>query len=385
MSPRPNRSPEGGASPAEGKDSPVGLAIDTTFDDTSVAVLRGHREVLANVTLSQYADHAEFGGVVPERASRRHLEAIHPLIARALAEAGALPPAALDYVAVSNLPGLLGAILVGMTVAKSLAYLLDVPLIGINHIEAHPYANILAHGEPDFPALHLVAAGGHTVLIHQRDHFDWEIVGRSVDDAAGECVDKVAKLFGHPMPGGPVVDRMALAHPPGAHAFPRPKLHDGSNDFSFSGLKTAMLYFLRERGALHQDGGEGAPGSANHGSANHGSGRMGSARRVGPLDDEGPILAAFFAAVSEVLVTKTLRAARKLGVGTVTLSGGLAASGKLRGDFREACEKEGLALRVPPPEWCTDNAAMVACLASYRFAVGRFDDLTLEGYPNLPM
>lgn len=346
--------------------APLGLAIDTTFDDTSVALLRGRREVLANLTLSQYADHAEFGGVVPERASRKHLEVIHPLVAAALREGARggppLAPEALDYVAVSHLPGLLGSILVGMTVAKSLAFLLQRPLIGINHIEAHPYANFLVHGDLPFPLLHLVAAGGHTLLIHQEEHFRWRIVGRSVDDAAGECVDKVAKMFGHPMPGGPVVDRLALAHEPGPYAFPRPMLGEPGLDFSFSGLKTAMLYFLRDHG-LPADG---------------------SAAR-GPGPPEGPVLAAFFAAVADVLVTKTLRAAWQLGVPAVTVSGGLAASRKLRQRFEAACADAGLTLYYPPPALCTDNAAMVGCLAAYRYEARRFDDLTLEGYPNLPM
>lgn len=357
--------PMSGAGHANG----LGLAIDTTFDDTSVAVLRGERKVLANLTLSQYADHAEFGGVVPERASRRHLEVIHRLTAKALAQAEQAgepaPLRALDYVAVSNLPGLLGSILVGMSVAKTLSYLLEIPLIGINHIEAHPYANFLAHGEFPFPMLHLVAAGGHTLLIHQREHFRWEIVGRSVDDAAGECVDKVAKLFGHPMPGGPVVDATALAQAPGPYDFPRPKLNDGSLDFSFSGLKTAMLYLLRDMGLL-----EGSkPGTA----------------RVVNTDQEGPLLAAFFEAVREVLVSKTLRAAKRHRVHTVTVSGGLAASAMLRRDFEAACAAQGMRLLYPPPALCTDNAAMVACLGGFRHRAGRCDDLTLEGYPNLPM
>ena len=350
----------------------LGLAIDTTFDDTSIALVYGRRTVLANATLSQYADHAEFGGVVPERASRKHLEVIHPLIEKAMetareearrlaGEAGSPLPeklarldyADLDYVAVSNLPGLMGSILVGMTVAKSLAYLLDIPLIGVNHIEAHPYANFLVHGELPFPLLHLVAAGGHTLLIHAEDHFKWRIVGRSVDDAAGECVDKVAKMFGHPMPGGPVVDRLAVENAPGPYAFPRPLLADPGLDFSFSGLKTAMLYFLR-------DAGDAVP-------------------------EQGPVLSAFFAAVSEVLTTKTLRAAKKLGVPAITVSGGLAASKKLKADFEAAAEKAGLKLYYPPPRYCTDNAAMVGCLAAYRYEAGQTDDLNLEGFPNLPM
>ena len=331
----------------------LGLAIDTTFDDTSVAILRGRREVLANLTLSQFADHAEFGGVVPERASRKHLQVIHPLMERALTEAG-IGFSSLDWVAVSNQPGLLGSILVGMTVAKSLAYLLRLPLIGINHIEAHPYANFLVHGELPFPLMHLVAAGGHTLLIHQEHHFQWKIVGRSVDDAAGECVDKVAKMFGHPFPGGPVVDKLALAHEPAPHRFPRPMLNGPGLDFSFSGLKTAMLYFRRDNDL-------------------GGSGGL----------QEGPVIAAFFEAVTDVLITKTLRAAEKYGVAAVTVSGGLAASIKLRHGFEAACENAGMTLYYPPPALCTDNAAMVACLAAYRHEAGRHDTLELDGRANL--
>ncbi len=327
----------------------IGLAIDTTFDDTSVAILRGRQEVLADCTLSQFADHAQFGGVVPERASRKHLEVIHPLLERALKQAG-VDFGKLDWVAASRMPGLMGSILVGLTVAKSLAYMLKLPLIGINHIEAHPYANFLMHGELPFPLLHLVAAGGHTLLIRQEAHFRMEIVGRSVDDAAGECVDKVAKMFGHPMPGGPVVDRMAMAHEPAAHRFPRPMLNDPGLDFSFSGLKTAVLYFLRDR-----------------------EGEV----------EEGPVLSAFFQSITDVLIAKTLRAAERFKVPTVTVSGGLAASVRLRQAFETACAEAGLRLYYPPPRLCTDNAAMVACLAAYRYEAGLTDDLALEGQANL--
>lgn len=327
----------------------LGLAFDTTFDDTSVALLRGRREILANLVLSQFKAHAEFGGVVPERASRKHLEVIFVLLRRALAEAG-VSLKELDWVAVSNEPGLIGAIMVGVNVARTLSYLLDIPLIGINHIEAHPYASVLAHGELPLPVVHLVVAGGHTLLIHQRDHFDWEIVGRSVDDAAGECLDKVARLFGHPMPGGPIIDRAALEHAPGDFGFPRPMLSKPGLDFSFSGLKTAMAHF----------------------------------RQANPEDiAQGPVLSALFESIADVLVGKTLRAARQLGVSTITVSGGVAASGYLRQRFEAAAKEEGLNLLYPPRQLCTDNAAMVACLASYRFERGLVDDLGLEGFSSL--
>jgi N6-L-threonylcarbamoyladenine synthase len=327
----------------------LGLAIDTTFDDTSIAVLRGRYELLANLTLSQYADHSEFGGVVPERASRKHLEAIHFLIQQALGKA-AIGFQDLHWVAVSNVPGLKGAILVGLTVAKSMAYLLKIPLIGINHIEAHPYANCLIHGELPFPMVHLVAAGGHTLLIHQTDHFQWEIIGRSLDDAAGECVDKIAKMFGHPMPGGPVIDKAALTYPTIAYKFPKPLLRDPHLNFSFSGLKTAVKYYIRD----HE-----------------------------PAIEEGPVMAAAFMSVEEVLIEKTFRAVKKYRTRHVSVSGGLAASRKLKQAFEAAAATRGVNLYYPPPNLCTDNAAMVACLAAHRFEAGKWDDLELDAYANL--
>ncbi len=329
---------------------PICLAIDTTFDDTSVAILKGHDEVLSNLTLSQFKEHEAFGGVVPERASRKHLEVIHPLISEALKQSG-IGFKDIDYLAVSHYPGLLGSLLVGVTVSKSLAYALGKPIIGINHVESHPYACFLSGTPLTFPCLHLVVAGGHTLLMHAKNHFDYEIIGRSLDDAAGECVDKVAKMFGHPMPGGRVVDGYAMQHSGEEFDFPKPLLRKKGFDFSFSGLKTAMLRFRQN----------------NH----------------EKLDQEGPILAAFFRSVSEVLVDKTFFAAESLGVDRISVSGGLAASQKLRQVFTEESFRKGLELHYPSSSLCTDNAAMVACLASFRFQAGLVDDLNLEAYPNL--
>lgn len=329
--------------------STIGLAIDTTFDDTSIAILRGKRELLANLTLSQFHDHEAFGGVVPERASRRHLEVIHPLINHALQKAG-VGLSDLNWIAVSHKPGLLGSILIGLTVAKALAFSLNIPLVGINHIEAHPYGNLLVEDEFPFPLMHLIVAGGHTLLIHQTAHFEWQVVGRSLDDAAGECADKVARLFGLPMPGGKAIDACALEHAPGAYEFPRPLMNDGTLDFSFSGLKTSMKHF-------HD--------------------------RHGDSVERGPVLAAFFEAVGDVLVHKTLAAARRYGVNTITVSGGLSASRRLRQRFEEAAARGGVRLLYPPPQFCTDNAAMVACLAAHYAEAGRFSDLSLRAIPNL--
>jgi N6-L-threonylcarbamoyladenine synthase len=340
--------------------STIGLGIDTTFDDTSVAILRGKREVLANLTLSQYKDHEEFGGVVPERASRKHLEVINQLITLALKEAQ-LDFSGIDYIAVSNHPGLLGSLLVGLTVAKSLAYSLQCPLIGVNHVEAHPYANVLSHGAIPFPVLHLVVAGGHTLLIKANAHFDYKIIGRSLDDAVGECVDKVAKMFGHPMPGGPVVDRAAMEFSGETYDFPRPLLHKNEHNFSFSGLKTAMLRFREKQ----------LENTSTSGNA------------LKQLPEEGPILSSFFQSVVDVLIYKTFKAAEIHGLKNISVSGGLAASRKLRFAFEAEAERKGINLFYPPPNLCTDNAAMVTCLAAHRYEAKQFDDLKLEAFPNL--
>ncbi|MEG3638847.1 tRNA (adenosine(37)-N6)-threonylcarbamoyltransferase complex transferase subunit TsaD [Magnetococcus sp. PR-3] len=328
--------------------SSIGLAIDTTFDDTSVAIIQGHRELLANVTLSQFKDHAEFGGVVPERASRKHLEVIHLLLDQALKTAN-IEYAQLSWIAVSNTPGLLGSLLVGLTVAKSLAMALDIPLIGINHIESHPYANIIEQDLFPLPVVHLIVAGGHTLLIHQEDHFQWQVIGRSLDDAAGECVDKVAKMYGFPMPGGKAVDQASQEHPADLYRFPRPMLDRPNLDFSFSGLKTALRDF----------------------------------QKANPDAPSGPVFSALLDSIGHVLVEKALRAVRQQESQALTVSGGLAASRTLRKRFTERCEQEGITLYYPSPGLCTDNAAMVACLASYRYAAGQVDGLALEGVANL--
>jgi N6-L-threonylcarbamoyladenine synthase len=329
----------------------LGLGIDTTFDDTSVAILRGQQKILANLTLSQYRDHAEFGGVVPERAARKHLEVIHTLIEEACQKAD-VELEDLDYIAVSNLPGLLGALIVGVMVAKTLSFSLKIPLIGLNHVEAHPYAGVLS-GQPfKYPILHLVVAGGHTLLMYARDHFDYEIVGRSIDDAAGECVDKVAKLFGYPMPGGPVVDRFALEQPGTKYDFPSPRIHEPDFDFSFSGLKTALLRFKEQK-----------PEKAER--------------------DQPEVLACFFRSVTCVLIQKTFRALDTYKLERLSVSGGVAASKFLRQAFEAEAKKRGIELWYPPPRLCTDNAAMVTCLGSYRHAAGFFDDLLMDAHPNL--
>lgn len=340
--------------------SAICLGIDTTFDDTSVAILRGKREILANLTLSQYKDHEEFGGIVPERASRKHLEVINFIISKALKEAH-IDFSEIDYIAVSNYPGLLGSLLVGLTVAKSLSYSLECPLIGVNHVEAHPYATVLSHGEMEFPILHLVVAGGHTLLMHAKDHFNYEIIGRTLDDAAGECVDKVAKMFGYPLPGGPLVDKAAQQFSGDEYTFPRPLLNKKDYNFSFSGLKTAMLRFREKNSEIFSR----------------------SANISNSIREEGLILSSFLQSVIDVLIHKTFKAAQNFGLKNISVSGGLAASRKLRSAFEEESSRKEIKLFYPPANLCTDNAAMVACLAAHRYECQQFDDLSLEAFPNL--
>ena len=329
----------------------LGLAIDTTFDDTSVAVLQGERTLLANLTLSQYQDHAEFGGVVPERASRKHIEVIHKLIELALLESQ-IQINQLDYIAVSHCPGLAGAILVGVSVAKSIAYSLQVPLIGVNHVQAHPYANDLVHGRLPHPIIHLVVAGGHTLLLYSQEELDFQILGQSRDDAAGECVDKVAKMFGYPMPGGQIVDQFAVHFPDNAYHFPRPMIDTPDYHFSFSGLKTAMIRFREQNHAILPKA-------------------------------EGPILSSFFKSIADVLIVKTFRACHEFGIQDISVSGGLAASQRLKFLFEKEAKKKKMNLFYPPPQLCTDNAGMVACLASKLFQAGKVASIDLEVMANL--
>ena len=236
--------------------------------------------------------------------------------------------------------------------AKTLSFSLKIPLIGLNHVEAHPYAGVLSGQPLKYPILHLVVAGGHTLLMHARDHFDYEIVGRSIDDAAGECVDKVAKLFGYPMPGGPVVDLCAVENPGSSYKFPSPRIHEPDFDFSFSGLKTALLRFKEQE-----------PEKAKQ--------------------DESEVLACFFRSLARVLIYKTFQALDTYDLKRLSVSGGLAASKFLKEAFEMEAKKQCIELWYPPPKLCTDNAAMVTCLASYRYAARLYDDLLMDAYPNL--
>jgi N6-L-threonylcarbamoyladenine synthase len=328
------------------------LGIETSCDETSAAVVADGTQVLSHVVASQMMEHARYGGVVPEVASRRHVESINIVLRQTLKEAN-LTFSDLGAIAVTNRPGLLGALLVGVTAAKTLAQTLSLPLIGVHHIEAHLYANFLNVAKedhtPDFPAVALVVSGGHTDLFHLRDHGDYVLLGRTRDDAAGEAFDKCARLMGLEYPGGPAIQRAAATGNPKAVPFPRATL-EGTYEFSFSGLKTAVRRYLTP------------PSGEDH------------SHVLLPIPD---IAASFQEAVVDVLVTKTLLAARETGVPRVFMAGGVAANQRLRERMQEACDRAGLSLFYPPITFCTDNGAMIAATGYYHLRAGHVDNLAL--------
>ena len=336
------------------------LAIESSCDETGVAVVVGGRRIEANQVATQVALHAATGGIVPEVAARQQLRWIVPTLEAALDEAQTGWDD-LDAVAVTYGPGLIGSLLVGVNVAKALAVARGLPLVAVNHIEGHIYANWLTDvgadaplpPDPAFPLLCLVVSGGHTQLVLMHDHGRYTLLGQTVDDAAGEAFDKVGRLLGLPYPGGPAISAAAESAEP-ATRFPRARTA-GPYDFSFSGLKTAVLREVE-----------------------------GYRSRGEPIPVDG-IAAAFEEAVVDALVTKTVAAARDHGVAAVALGGGVAANRALRAILRERVEADGLPLLVPRPAWCTDNGAMIGAAAGFRFAAGDRADASLEAIPNLAL
>jgi N6-L-threonylcarbamoyladenine synthase len=314
------------------------LAIETSCDETSAAVVRDGT-VLSNTISSQTLLHAEYGGVVPELAAREHLKNFLP-VARAALQTAGISPTQLDAVAATQGPGLAIALLVGFNAAQAVAFALNKPFIGLNHHEAHLYSPWISGDPPvaDFskfqPNVSLIVSGGHTLLVLVESELKHRVLGGTIDDAAGECFDKAGKLMGLSYPAGPEIDRLAEQGNPSAHNFPRPLLHEPGDDFSFSGLKTSVRYFLRDHPALLEE-----------------------PKKVSDL------CASVQAAIVEVLVKKTIQAARRNNVRCVTASGGVTCNRALRHELKRACEREGFDLRLAPPSLCTDNAAMIGILA----------------------
>ena len=323
------------------------LGIDTSCDETAAAVVVDGREILSNIISSQIDLHRKYGGIVPELASRKHVESINYIVDQAMLESG-IGFEDLQAIAVTNRPGLIGALLVGVASAKSLAYAHDLPLLGINHIEGHIYANFMVHEELPFPHVCLTVSGGHTLLVDVQAGWRYEVLGGTLDDAAGEAYDKVAQYLGLGFPGGKVIDDLAKQGDPAAIEFPRPMLDSGDYQFSFSGIKTAVRYYVENAKS---------------------SGRM------PPIED---IAASFQAAVVDVLVRKTIRAAQEKNAKAITLTGGVAANSQLRALMSEAADSLGATVYYPPINLCTDNGAMIAGIAYHQYQTGQRDALDLN-------
>jgi N6-L-threonylcarbamoyladenine synthase len=329
------------------------LGIETSCDETAVAVVEDGR-VLSNLIGSQVDLHERFGGVVPELASRAHVEALNPMMEEALEQAGSRF-SDLDGVAVTVGPGLVGALLVGMAAAKSVAFATGAPLVGVNHLEGHIYANFLEHGPPEPPYVCLVVSGGHTMLVHMEEEHRYRLLGQTLDDAAGEAFDKIARFIGLGFPGGPALDKLSRTGDPEAIRFPRAMAESGDYDFSLSGLKTAVLRHVKaERGA---------------------------GREV----DLADLAASFQEAIVDVQVAKTMRAAKETGAKTVLLGGGVVANTRLRERMERAGAKEGVRVLFPSIELCTDNGAMIARAGGSRLERGERTPFDVGADPALEL
>jgi len=315
------------------------LGIETSCDETAVAVVQDGPIIRANLVASQTDLHARFGGVVPEVASRAHVQALNPLIDEALDRAGCRF-ADLDGVAVTVGPGLVGALLVGIAAAKAVAFAIGADLIGVNHLEGHIYANFIEHGPPEPPYVCLVVSGGHTMLVHMPEEHRYRVLGQTVDDAAGEAFDKIARFMGLGFPGGPALDRLAKEGNPDAIAFPRAMIDTGNYDFSLSGLKTAVLRHVKAE------------------------------RAAGREPEPADLAASFQEAIVDVQVSKTMAAAKEHRVKAVLLGGGVVANTRLRERMEKAGAEAGIGVQFPSPELCTDNAAMIAVAGASRLARG---------------
>lgn len=330
------------------------LAIESSCDETSAAVVKNGREVLSNIISSQIATHKIYGGVVPEIASRKHIEAIDWVIDAALEEAE-IDKRDINAVAVTYGPGLVGAVLVGLSEAKALAFALNKPLIPVHHIEGHIAANYIQNKEWKPPFVCEIISGGHTHLVHIKDYDSFEILGHTRDDAAGEAYDKVARVLGLTYPGGPQIDRLSKNGNPEAVKFPRVVLESGTFDFSFSGLKSAVLNYINKANMKGED------------------------------FKKEDIAASFQQAVVDVLVEKAIRACKELRLNKLALAGGVSANSHLREEMKKACDKAGIELCIPDIVLCTDNAAMIGAAGYYEYIKGNTADMFLNAYPSLKL
>lgn len=330
------------------------LAIESSCDETSVAIVKNGREVLSNVISSQIDTHRVFGGVVPEIASRKHIEVIDLVIDEALERANK-NFSDIDAIAVTYGPGLVGALLVGVSYAKSLAYTLKKPLIPVHHIEGHIYANYIEDKDLKPPFISLVISGGHTHIVYVEDYGKFKILGKTRDDACGEAFDKVARTIGLKYPGGPEIDKLAKTGDKYAIELPRVMIDTDDYDFSFSGLKSAVLNFVNK------------------------------SKMTNVLFKNEDLAASFQQAVSDVLVFKTIKACKENNIKILTLAGGVSANSFLRKSMQDACDKEGIKLCVPSLKLCTDNAGMIGCAGYYEYLKGNFASLDLNAYPNLKL
>lgn len=328
------------------------LAIESSCDETAASVVKNGRTVLSNVISSQIALHTLYGGVVPEIASRKHIEKINQVITEALTEAD-MELSQMDAIGVTYGPGLVGALLVGVAEAKAISYATGIPLVGVHHIEGHVSANYIEHPDLEPPFLCLIVSGGHTHLVIVKEYGEYEIIGRTHDDAAGEAYDKVARAIGLGYPGGPKIDKLAKEGNPMAIAFPRAHVEGCPYDFSFSGLKSAVLNYLHH------------------------------AEQLGEEVNRADVAASFQTAVVDVLVDKTLQAAKEYGIDKVALAGGVASNSALRAGMEAACKNAGKSLYFPSPVFCTDNAAMIGAAAYYEYKKGVRHGLDLNAVPNL--
>jgi N6-L-threonylcarbamoyladenine synthase len=333
------------------------LAIETSCDDTGAAVILDGREILSNIVSSQVPIHQKYGGIVPELASRKHIESIVPIVTEAL-ETAKVSLKEIDGIAVTQGPGLVGSLLVGLSFSKSISFATGIPFVGVNHIEAHLSAIFLEQRPPKFPFIGLVVSGGHTSLFRMDGFGKYKRLGQTRDDAAGEAFDKVAKLLGLGYPGGPIIDELSKTGNPKAIRFPRPVLSKNSLDFSFSGLKTAVVNYVK----THPEPPEGYP-----------------------EDLIKDIVSSFQEAVVEVLVKKTVQAAQHQGLERVVLSGGVAANQRLRQMMKEEAFEQKLKIYLPSPSFCTDNAAMVGVVGYEYLKRGIRSPLSLNAFSNLPL